>query len=287
MENDWLEALIALPEQLFYNTGIATYVWVLTNRKAPDRKDKVQLINATTFWTQMRRSLGNKRREIPGERAQQIVLLLGDFKESEFSKIYQTTYFGYRKITVERPLKLNFQLSAERIARLDDEPGFKKIATSAKKKEEQRLKEIAAGVERQQTIKEFLTELSDTTKAKSYLNREDFRSVIKEAAKSSKLSLDVSEMKAVINALSERDESAEPCGDSRGEIESDPELRDTENVPLEQSIVDYFEREVRPYVSDAWINESVRDHKDGEIGKIGYEINFNRSTVISHRVSSK
>jgi type I restriction enzyme M protein len=276
LENDWLEALIALPEQLFYNTGIATYVWVLTNRKAAGRKDKVQLINATTFWTQMRRSLGNKRREIPTERAQQIVELLRDFKEGEFSKIYPTTYFGYRKITVERPLKLNFKISSERIARLEDEHGFKKIATSAKKKEEQRLKEIAAGVERQQAIRKFLTDLGETTKAKIYMNREDFRSVIQQAAKPSKLGLDTPELKAVMNALSERDESAEPCRDSRGAIESDPELRDTESVPLDESIVDYFEREVRPYVPDAWINESVRDHKDDQIGKVGYEINFNR-----------
>ena len=208
LENDWLEALIALPEQLFYNTGIATYVWVLTNRKTPQRKDKVQLIDATSFWTQMRRSLGNKRREIPAERAQQIIELLSNFKEGEFSKIYPNTYFGYRKITVERPLKLNFKISSDRIARLDDEPGFKKIATSAKKKEEQRLKEIAAGVERQQAIKEFLTNLGDITKAKIHTNRENFRSVIKEAAKSSKLGLDASELKAVLNALSQRDESA-------------------------------------------------------------------------------
>src|SRR5947208_12891816 len=94
LENDWLEALIALPEQLFYNTGIATYGWVLTNRKAAERKRKVQLINATTFWTPMRRSLGNKRREIPHERAQQILQILREFKECEFSKIYPTTYFG-------------------------------------------------------------------------------------------------------------------------------------------------------------------------------------------------
>lgn len=224
----------------------------------------------------MRRSLGNKRREIPAERAKQIVELLRDFKEGEFSKIYPTTYFGYRKITVERPLKLNFQISPERIVRLDDEPGFKKIATSAKKKEELRLKEIAAGVERQHAIKTFLTNLGDTSRAETYTNREEFRSVIKEAAKSSKLDLDASELKAVTNALCERDESAEPCRDSRGEIESDPELRDTENVALDESIVDYFEREVHPYVPDAWINESVRDHKDNEIGKVGYEINFNR-----------
>ena len=127
LENDLLEALIALPEQLFYNTGIATYVWVVTNRKAPARKGKVQLIDARpSFWVPMRKSLGDKRREIPLERAQDILRILSDFKDGEtrkvtkdgkeedvvVSRIFPTTHFGFRKITVERPLRLNFQASA-------------------------------------------------------------------------------------------------------------------------------------------------------------------------------
>jgi type I restriction enzyme M protein len=109
LEHDWLEALIALPEQLFYNTGIATYVWILTNRKAPERKRQVQLIDATSFWVPMRRSLGDKRREIPPEKAAEIVRLLGEFREGEHVRIFPTTHFGFRKITVERPLRLNFR----------------------------------------------------------------------------------------------------------------------------------------------------------------------------------
>src|SRR5215813_4570598 len=128
LENDWLEALIALPEQLFYNTGIATYVWVVTNRKAPARKGRVQLIDATTFWVPMRRSLGDKRREIPFPRAEEIVALLRAGKEGEHAKIFPTTHFGYRKITVERPLRLNFQASPERIARLSEEKGFQNLS---------------------------------------------------------------------------------------------------------------------------------------------------------------
>ena len=133
LEHDWLEALIALPEQLFYNTGIATYVWVLTNRKAPERRGKVQLIDATSFWVPMRKSLGDKRREIPPERAAEIVRLLGEFREGEHVRIFPTTDFGFRKITVERPLRLNFQASPERIARLDDEKAFQGLAQSKKK----------------------------------------------------------------------------------------------------------------------------------------------------------
>ena len=135
LENDLLEALIALPEQLFYNTGIATYVWVLTNRKRPERRRKVQLIDATSFWVQLRKSLGAKRREVPFERKEDILRLLADFedgatrqvvrdgeeREVVVSRLYPTTQFGFRKITVERPLRLDFQASPERIARLEDE----------------------------------------------------------------------------------------------------------------------------------------------------------------------
>ena len=124
LENDWLEALIALPEQLFYNTGIATYVWVLTNRKAPARRGKVQLIDARSLWVPMRKSLGDKRREIGDgtegkpDHVAEIVALHRGFAEGERVRIYPTTHFGFRKIWVERPLRLNFQVSAERIARV-------------------------------------------------------------------------------------------------------------------------------------------------------------------------
>lgn len=159
LENDWLEALVALPEQLFYNTGIATYVWVLSNRKPTERQGKVQLIDATTFWTPMRKSLGDKRREIPADKADDILKLLHDYrdgdtrvvtknrqeKEAVVSRIYPTTHFGFRKINVERPLKLNFQASEERIARLEDEKAFKNLAVSKKKKPEQKAAEEADG----------------------------------------------------------------------------------------------------------------------------------------------
>ncbi|GIX49457.1 MAG: hypothetical protein KatS3mg131_3668 [Candidatus Tectimicrobiota bacterium] len=147
LERDLVEAIIALPEQLFYNTGIATYVWVLTNRKAEARRGKVQLIDASSFWVPMRKSLGDKRREIPPEKAWDIVKILKDFRDGDtrivekdgkredvvVSKIFPTTHFGYRKITVERPLRLNFQASPERIARLEEERGFRALAESKKK----------------------------------------------------------------------------------------------------------------------------------------------------------
>jgi type I restriction enzyme M protein len=147
LENDLLEALIALREQLFDNTGIATYVWVLTNRKATARKGKVQLIDATSFWVPMRKSLGDKRREIPLERAQDILKILAHFKDGDtrtvtshgkqeevvVSRVFPTTHFGFRKITVERPLRVNFQAIDERIARLEEERAFQALAQPRKR----------------------------------------------------------------------------------------------------------------------------------------------------------
>jgi type I restriction enzyme M protein len=272
LENDWLEALIALPEQLFYNTGIATYVWVLSNRKAPERKGLVQLIDTTSFWTQMRKSLGDKRREIPPARAEQILSLLRSFKEGEYVKIFPTTHFGFRKITVERPLRLNFRATPERIARLEEESAFRNLAVSKKKNPKEKAKEEAEGRKEQEAIRKMLATLPTTL----FKDRTVFDAALEKAAKAAGLKLPAPVRKAILSALSERDETAEICRDSDGNPELDLELRDTENVPLSESIESYLEREVKPYVPDASINTAIRDEKDSQVGKIGYEINFNR-----------
>ncbi len=272
LENDWLEALVAMPEQLFYNTGIATYVWVLTNRKARERKGKVQLVDATSFWAPMRRNLGDKRREIPPEKAAEILAVQREFKEGEFCKIFPTTHFGYRKITVERPLRLNFQASKERIARLDEESAFQSLARSSKKDPKARAREEGEGRALQEAIRKMLAGLPD----RLFKDREKFLVALGAAAKRVGLKLTAPVRKAILGALSERDETAEVCRDEEGHPEPDPELRDTENVPLEEPIEAYFDREVKPYVPDAWINTALRDQKDGQVGRVGYEINFNR-----------
>jgi type I restriction enzyme M protein len=271
LENDLLEALIALPEQLFYNTGIATYVWVVTNRKAPARKGKVQLIDATSFWVPMRKSLGDKRREIPLERSQDILRILADFKDGEFSKIFPTTHFGFRKITVERPLRLNFQASAERIARLEEERGFQALAQS-KKKGAAGAKEQAEGRALQESVRKMLRAMPDDL----FKDRDEFERQFDAAAKKSGVKLPASAKKAILSALSERDETAVICLDMDRTPEPDSELRDTESVPLAERVEVFFEREVKPHVADAWIDTSKRDPKDGQVGLVGYEINFNR-----------
>lgn len=310
IENDWLETVVALPEQLFYNTGISTYIWVLTNRKEAHRKGKVQLIDARNHWVQMEKSLGNKRRRIgdpsddkPKEpdHIGDITALHGEFhdgasrwvlfdrdgkvamvttappagdppegqrwKQLIVSKVFDNDDFGYHKITVERPLRLNFHATPERIARLEDETAFKNLASSAKKDEAARLIDIAAGEKRQETIRQLLAEFA-RRHPEMIKDRKVFLTALKPIDRELSVRLAAVELKAVINALGERDETAEICRDKEGQPEPDTELRDTENVPLKESIQAYFEREVRPHVPDAWIDHTKT--------KVGYEIPLNR-----------
>lgn len=272
LENDWLEAIVALPEQLFYNTGISTYVWVLTNRKEGRRRKKVQLINAADFWVPMRKSLGNKRREISADHIKQITEIFTRLDEGEYSKIFKATDFGFRKITVERPLRMNFQATAERIERMKVQTAFQNLATSKKRDSRARAKEEELGREEQERILKMLRTLPGTL----FKDRRDFETALDEAAEKADIRLVSPMKKAILAALSECDESAEICRDSEGSPEPDPELRDTEKVPLFEDIHAYFEREVKPHVPDAWVNTAIRDEKDKEAGRVGYEINFNR-----------
>jgi type I restriction enzyme M protein len=296
IENDWLEAIVALPEQLFYNTGISTYLWVLTNRKEKPRKGKVQLIDARQFWVQMEKSLGNKRRRIgdPSDKEKdpdhigEITRIFGNFKDGEtrtfteedpithqpihrqrvVSKLFDNEDFGYHKITVERPLRLNFQASAERIARLDDESGSKNLVTSAKKDPAIREREIEAGKQRQKEIRDLLRAFGRSTKETLFKDRKEFLITLRDMDRARDVRLSAPELKAVLAALGERDETAEICRDKDGQPEPDADLRDTETVPLKESIESYFKREVLPHVPDAWIDETKT--------KVGYEIPLNR-----------
>ena len=272
LENDWLEAIIALPNDLFYNTGIATYIWVLTNHKAAERRGKVQLINASEFWLPMRKSLGSKRREISSEHIREITEIFQSFQPSEVSKIFDSEDFGYRKITVERPLRLNFQASPERIERLKEQSAFASLAVSKKKSAEMKGIEEQAGKEQQKLILAMLNSFPDSL----YQDRGEFEKVLKKGMKTGGITVAAAVYKAILSALSERDETANICLDKQGNPEPDTDLRDTENVPLKQDINDYFDREVLPHVTDAWISDTVRDIRDGALGKVGYEINFNR-----------
>jgi type I restriction enzyme M protein len=264
IENDMLEAIIAMPDQLFYNTGIFTYVWIVTNRKSPRRKGKIQLVNAISFYKKMSRSLGNKRNEISEEQIHEITNIYGDFTANEYCKIFDNSDFGYWRITVERPLRLNFQFSSQRIQRLEEEPAFIGLAAS-KKKGEAAYREISQGKQVQEKI---LAVLGSMTGDKVYKNREEFETLLDKATAGNDLSLKAPMKKAIMNALAERDENADICRDNKGNPEPDPQLREYENVPLKEEIREYFEREVLPHVPDAWIDDSKTVK--------GYEINITR-----------
>ncbi|HET6882052.1 MAG TPA: class I SAM-dependent DNA methyltransferase, partial [Pirellulales bacterium] len=245
LENDFLEALVALPQQLFYNTGISTYVWVLANTKPADRKGKVLLIDASEAWLLRRKSLGDKRRDIPDgvdrtenfipfivelfERFEDATTIIPAAEPKELrAKVFPTTAFGYRKVTIERPLRLNFQASPERIARVEEAKAFQNLAVSKKKDADERAEDEAAGRKTQKAIRKMLA----TLPAMLVNNRAEFLPLFDAAVAKAGLRLAASVRRAILDALSERDETAAICRDDDGNFEPDSELRDTENVPL-------------------------------------------------------
>lgn len=259
-ENDYLEALIALPDQLFFNTGIGTYIWILTNEKSVERKGKVQLIDAREEYISMRKNLGNKRYLIPDDSIKHIINTYSEFSEENNVKIFDNEDFGYTKITVERPMQLNYQASEERIENLYSYSAFKKLAESKSKDPEKKEKEEKAGKEQQNQIKSALLTIGDDL----YKDWDTFESKVKKALKP--FDLKPAFIKNVIEKLSEHDETAEYVTDKKGKQKADSNLRDYEKIPLKKDIEEYFEEEVLKYYSDAW--------RDNKKDKVGYEINF-------------
>jgi len=305
IERDMLDAVVALPDQMFYNTGIYTYVWIVTNKKPAHRQRKVQLIDGTRHFKKMDKSLGNKRNELSDDHIRELVRLYGahehDAKSEVLtdgkpeqricSKVFDNRDFGYLKITVERPLRLNFQASAERIARLDEQSAFANLASSKKRKSEAvYAAEVAEGERTQVAIKTVLRVIDGDM---LYRDRAEFEAVLDAALKKAGLKLGVPVRKAILAALSERDSKAEICRDAKGKPEPDADLRDTEIVALPKDIVlplplgydnetdhdkllalvqdhcdDYLKAEVLPYVQDAWVDHGKT--------KVGYEIPLTR-----------
>ncbi|GAB0114794.1 hypothetical protein AcidC75_23180 [Acidisoma sp. C75] len=305
IENDWLDAIVALPDQLFYNTGIFTYIWLVTNRKPAERRGRVQLIDGTRFFQKMKKSLNNKRNELSDAHIDRLTEIYGNFQDGEqeevpingspekrvVSRIFENREFGFLKVTVERPLRLNFEATKERIARLDEQSAFLGLAVSKKRKDAKAVEaEEAEGRAQQDAIRGMLA----TLKRKGfYRDREHFEADLDAAAQRAKLKLPAPIKKAIFAALGERDPEAEICRDSKGRPEPDSELRDTENIPLppgtalplpmqfgpdmpnddlveamRETIDAYITAEVLPHVPDAWVDYSKT--------KVGYEIPINR-----------
>jgi len=285
-ENDLVEAIIGLPNDMFYNTGIGTYVWILSNNKAKERKGKVQLIDASSFWVKMRKGLGSKRKELSAQDIADITKLYGDFAEKNLatvfdanskevshaivgigaalpvapkdgrvdvapvSKIFANDTFGYTTITVERPLKLRFESNEASLARLTE------AATGGKKAPP---KENVDGVNR----------LLKALKSKGAMfKRKDAEVAVIAAATAEGVELSAWMGKTLWSCLEHRDPMGEVQTKGKGKVEPDSELRDTENVPLSENIKAYFDWEVKPHAPDAWIDESK--------SKVGYEVPFNR-----------
>jgi len=305
IESDWLDAIVALPDQLFYNTGIFTYIWLVTNRKPPERRGKVQLIDGTRFYQKMKKSLNNKRNEIAEEQIRHLTRVYGNYRDGEtaevpingktetrvISRIFENREFGFLKVTVERPLRMSFEATPERIARLDNQTAFTNLATSKKRKDATAAKcEIEEGRKQQAVIRGVLATLEGNG---CYRDRAVFEADMMKAAKRTGHKIPATIKKVIFAALGERDPDAEICRDSKGRPEPDSELRDTENIPLPPETVlplpidfgpdkpnnrvvedfrndidAYIAREVLPHVLDSWVDYGKT--------KVGYEIPINR-----------
>jgi type I restriction enzyme M protein len=302
IENDLLECIIALPKNIFYNTGIPTYVWIVNNKKAKHRKGKVQLINALELYTKLRKNLGAKNCELTSTHIEQITQLYLDFKPTDISKIYPNEYFGYNKITVERPLQLSAKFTTESIASLRftknlvDEMSwiyktfgdavysnlakFKPYILDYLDKNNIKLKANPKKNLLDQQFWNMQLELLQNAEqlmaiigCKQYDDVNILKKLIAKTVKRQGLKLNTTAQNLIIDVISWTNEEAKPviskiAKDGTISYKADPDLRDTENIPLSEDIETYFQREVLEHVPDAWIdyNKTV----------VGYELSFTR-----------
>lgn len=250
LENDLLEAIIALPTDIFFRTGIGTYIWLISNRKEDHRKGKVQLIDATGMASSMRKNEGKKSKFIDNDAIAEICRIYTDFIPSEISKIFDYQEFGYRKIKVQRPLRYTISITEESIVQFKSCKEFTKLSS-----------------EIQRAMENYLV---------SHLGNYTFAQFLAEILPFTPVSRMTKSLKNImIKTFGIKDPNAPPAI-LDGEILFDPDLADFERVPLLQDIQAYIEKEVLPHIPDAVIDESENDAKDGKVGKVGYEINFNR-----------
>ncbi len=271
LETDLVEAIVALPTNMFFNTGIATYIWILDNDKRPDRAGRVQLIDASSFFTKMRKNLGDKSRELSDTDRDRVVAIYDAFDaqpeaDAAHSRVFATTDFGYWTVTVDRPLRLAFQVTSERVEALVVAAG-----------EKGPLKTVDPHV-----LRDALTALG----GERYSGREAFLDVLRPHLAGAGLVLGAPALKAVWSGLGERDEDAEVCLDRHGNPEVDVSARDTETVQFgwappgevadsrygkdhrDEVVASYVAHEVSPHVPDAWVDHTKT--------KVGYEVPFTR-----------
>jgi len=255
IENDLLDCIIGMPDQMFYNTNISTYLWILTNRKTDARKGKVTLIDARDMYIEMKKNLGQKRKEISDAQIREITDLYLHNISNGRVKIFSNSDFGYRKITGERSLRLRFEVNEENIGKVIEDKAFQNVKNQT---------QLTGSSGLQDIIRNAFKSLN----RKSYLSSNEFEKELEAAFTNNGFRLSSAQRKSIIKAFGTRDEKAEIILDKNGNPEPDTNLRDYETVPLKEDIKAYFDREVKPFVPDAWIDFSKTE--------IGYEIPFTR-----------
>lgn len=286
LENDLIEAIIAMPTELFYNTGIATYVWILSKNKRQERIGKIQLIDATEIYHTLRKSLGNKRKEFTAEDRKTITKLYSDFVENDKSKIYDNEEFIYREYTVMQPLQRSYAINDERIENLETSGKLNSFYDKTKhdeilekqetlekltKTEKNNLKKYT---ENEKTYNKIFEILKENIKDKKYMSVDEFEPVVNDLL--SELSLNKTVFNNIIDGLSEMDKEADIQTDKKGNVIYDKDTKDTEIVNVRENIEDYMKREVLPHIPDAksFFEEDVT-LKNPKI-KTGAEIPFTR-----------
>ncbi len=255
LENDLVEAIVALPTEIFFRTGIGTYLWILSNKKPDHRKGKVQLLDATSYWTSIKNE-GNKRRVISDAQREEILKLYADAQDGEYSRMVDYRTFGYRRIKVLRPLRMRLHFDEDGPAKLRQEKSWGKLSPDQQSAWESLLIEMFGQVKHYGWVEGFAIEAK---KAHPQIG-----------------TVSKTVIKSIVDSFGVRDPEGEEVRNSKGEIIPDSELTDYENVPLFQDVHENLDLEVMPHVPDAYIDLDYRDEKDHEIGRVGYEINFNR-----------
>lgn len=255
LENDLIEAIVALPTEIFFRTGIGTYLWILSNKKPKHRRNQVQLINAGSLWTPIKNE-GNKRRMISNEQIAQIVGLYGAGQNSELSKVIDYQVFGYRRIKVLRPLRMALLVSKDSLSKLKLDKAWLKLSPEQQDAWSTAFEPFLGTTQKYSWAQSLVDELKADHQAYGKVGKPF--------------------VKAIINALGCRNPQGDIVLDADGQAVPDPELADNENIPLTENIDDYFAKEVLAHLPDAYIDQSFVDERDGQIGRVGYEINFNR-----------
>ena len=282
LENDLIEAIIALPTDLFYNTGIATYIWVLSKNKRPERKGKIQLIDASTFFKKLRKALGDKKNEISPEDRSAVTKLYADFTENEYCKIYRNEEFIYREYTVMQPLQRSYAITAERIEAMLSKGSLSSLYDQSKVDELENAEELTGKDQKkleayqanQPVYEAIIAALNAAVSEQIYNSPAAFMPVLTKTL--STVTADKKLLEKIADGLSVMDKSAEIQCDRKGNIIYDKETKDTELVKWEESIEDYMAREVLPHIPDAaaFFEENLGAKKP--VIKTGAEIPFTR-----------